>query len=507
MRVAPQGLRSVIIDGVAPSWVNLYNALALKNDEAVQHLVDQCAADKACNDAYPDLGRIFNETLDRAAKGDIVFQGQKVPVEVVAAPIITRNGKYNSAPITRFIPAYIYELWRGKEMPTVELLTAAKFDTPRADDAAVLKAAGALDAGQQGLIQQILDNTAIAARAEKGSARAVAALRDANESTRAFGPLVHLFDQELSGALREVIRADRSKARNVLADYTAMQNARPGKDVLQGFVEKHTDGAARARLSNLIAGMSEKELQGSFTVIRRDSLKTFTPFFYEFFLDVYACQEDIPFSSLEGYRAAAARLRYPQIGPLSDPLAKGFFEACAQFKPQPRDNWHIPVQSAIPTLSFGSLFDIQTPASWAKAATEKLSNAQVFMIPEAGHGALPLSINSHGYVADTSQRAADEAFGPFKAMMDRIGRERGWAPMSRSAFDASTDLHGANLVGSPQQVIEKILFQHEIFGHDRFLIQFSVGTMPHDRMMRSIELFGTVVAPAVREALSTSAVA
>ncbi|WP_217923678.1 LLM class flavin-dependent oxidoreductase [Miltoncostaea oceani] len=121
---------------------------------------------------------------------------------------------------------------------------------------------------------------------------------------------------------------------------------------------------------------------------------------------------------------------------------------------------------------------------------------------EAGHGPLPLSINSHGYVADTSQRAADEAFGPFKTMMDRIGRERGWSPMSRAAFDASIDLHGANLVGSPQQVVEKILFQHEVFGHDRFLIQFSVGTMPHDRMMRSIELFGTEVAPAVRAALA-----
>ena len=58
---------------------------------------------------------------------------------------------------------------------------------------------------------------------------------------------------------------------------------------------------------------------------------------------------------------------------------------------------------------------------------------------------------------------------------------------------------GANFVGSPQEVIEKILFQHELFRHDRFLIQFSVGTMPHDRIMRSIELFGTEVAPAVRE--------
>jgi probable LLM family oxidoreductase len=123
---------------------------------------------------------------------------------------------------------------------------------------------------------------------------------------------------------------------------------------------------------------------------------------------------------------------------------------------------------------------------------------------EAGHGPLPMSINSHGYVADTSQRAADESFGPFKAMMDRIGRERGWPPLTRSAFDASTGLHGANLVGSPAQVVEKILFQHELFGHDRLLVQFSVGTLPHDRMMRSIELFGTEVAPAVRHALATT---
>lgn len=388
MRVAPQGLRSVIIDGVAPSWVNLYNSLALKNDEAIEHLVNQCAADQTCNKAYPDLGRIIAETLDKAAKGEIVFQGQKVSVEAVLMPLISRNGKYDSAPITRFIPAYIYELWRGKEMPTVELLTAAKFDTPKADDAAVFKAAGKLDAMQKELIQQVLDNGAIIARADKSSARAVAALRDADENTRAFGPLVSLFDQELESALIETLRADKGKIQAVLADYTALQSANPGKGVLREFVDKHTDGAAKTRLSGLIASMSDKELQGSFAIIRRDSLKVFTPFFYQFFLDVYACQEDVPFSSFEGYQAASAKLKYPHVGELSDQLAKGFFEACAQFKSQPRENWHVPVQSDIPTLSFGSLFDIQTPASWAKAAIEKLSNAQAFMIPEAGHGAV-----------------------------------------------------------------------------------------------------------------------
>jgi probable LLM family oxidoreductase len=122
---------------------------------------------------------------------------------------------------------------------------------------------------------------------------------------------------------------------------------------------------------------------------------------------------------------------------------------------------------------------------------------------EAGHEPPALSINSHGFVAETSQRAADIAFPPFAQMMNRIGRERGWPPISRADFDASTTLRGANFVGSPQEVVEKILFQHEIFGHDRFLVQFSVGSLPHAELMRSIELFGTEVAPAVRAALAS----
>ena len=113
----------------------------------------------------------------------------------------------------------------------------------------------------------------------------------------------------------------------------------------------------------------------------------------------------------------------------------------------------------------------------------------------AGHAAPPLSINSHGFVAETSQSAADEAFPSFAAMMDKIGRERGWPEMTRQQFESSRTIRGANFVGSPQEVVEKILFQHEIFGYQRFLIQFSAGTLPHRSVMRSIELFGAEVAP------------
>ncbi len=116
---------------------------------------------------------------------------------------------------------------------------------------------------------------------------------------------------------------------------------------------------------------------------------------------------------------------------------------------------------------------------------------------------LPVSINSHGYVAETSQTAADEYFPSYAAMMTAIGRERGWPPMTRPAFDALRSPRGALVVGSPQQVVEKILLHHELFGHQRFLAQISVGTMQHRDVMRAIELLGTEVAPAVRRELGS----
>jgi probable LLM family oxidoreductase len=124
---------------------------------------------------------------------------------------------------------------------------------------------------------------------------------------------------------------------------------------------------------------------------------------------------------------------------------------------------------------------------------------------EAGHGRIAMSINSHGYIADDGERAADEAFGPFATMMNRIGRERGWVPLQRPDFEAMRTRRGALFVGGPEEVAEKILFQHELFAHDRVLLQMSVGTMPHAGVLRSIELLGTVVAPLVRAELERRA--
>ncbi|HYC89191.1 MAG TPA: LLM class flavin-dependent oxidoreductase [Thermoanaerobaculia bacterium] len=119
----------------------------------------------------------------------------------------------------------------------------------------------------------------------------------------------------------------------------------------------------------------------------------------------------------------------------------------------------------------------------------------------AGHdpAKMTLAVNSHGYVGRDSRQTADEYFGPYSAMMNKIGEERGWRPMSRTQYDAMRSRRGALLVGSPQELIDKILYEHELFRLDRFLLHVSVGTLPHDQVLRAIELFGSEVAPAVRK--------
>ena len=123
----------------------------------------------------------------------------------------------------------------------------------------------------------------------------------------------------------------------------------------------------------------------------------------------------------------------------------------------------------------------------------------------AGHdpSRLKLSINSHAFVAESAREAADTFFPSYAETMSRIGRERGWPPTTRAQFDAQLGPRGALLVGSPQEVVDKILYEHEVFGGlDRFLLQITVGPTPHAAVMKAIELLGTTVAPAVRKAVA-----
>src|SRR5271170_394235 len=117
---------------------------------------------------------------------------------------------------------------------------------------------------------------------------------------------------------------------------------------------------------------------------------------------------------------------------------------------------------------------------------------------QLGRAAKPIGLHSHGYVADSDAQAREELWPHHKGMRDRIGAERGWPPATRASFDQEAD-QGSLYVGAPETVARRVAATAKALGIARFDMKYSSGTLPHEKLMRSIELYGTKVIPMVRE--------
>ncbi len=120
---------------------------------------------------------------------------------------------------------------------------------------------------------------------------------------------------------------------------------------------------------------------------------------------------------------------------------------------------------------------------------------------QLGGDTMPLGVHSPGYVADTDEQAREELWPGYKAMHDRIGRERGWPATTKEGFISEIE-RGSTYAGSPETVARKIAATVKALGADRFDLKYSAGTTSHEKMMKSIELYGTKVIPMVREILA-----
>jgi probable LLM family oxidoreductase len=118
-----------------------------------------------------------------------------------------------------------------------------------------------------------------------------------------------------------------------------------------------------------------------------------------------------------------------------------------------------------------------------------------------GRPAKPIGVHSPGYVADTDEQAREELWPDYKAMRDRIGKERGWPPMGRDEFVREAD-QGSLYVGSPETVARKIAATVKTLSVSRFQLKYSAGALPHEKLMKSIELYGRKVVPLVRDMLA-----
>ncbi|WP_025704444.1 LLM class flavin-dependent oxidoreductase, partial [Paenibacillus graminis] len=124
---------------------------------------------------------------------------------------------------------------------------------------------------------------------------------------------------------------------------------------------------------------------------------------------------------------------------------------------------------------------------------------------EAGHAAadLKIAITSHGYIAKTSQQALDEYYPYYYSYRNAISPQPGQEyRVPRSDFGRFVSPVNTLAVGSPQQIIEKILYQHELFGHNRFMTQLDIGGLPYAKVAAAIELLATEVAPVVRREIA-----
>ena len=119
---------------------------------------------------------------------------------------------------------------------------------------------------------------------------------------------------------------------------------------------------------------------------------------------------------------------------------------------------------------------------------------------QAGHDVSKLKVasHSHGFVGETTAEAKDKFFPSTAQAMNVLGRERGWGPYTRNTFEAASSLEGALYVGDAETVAEKIIFLRKNVGVERFMLHVPVGSMPHDEVLRAIELLGTEVAPIVK---------
>jgi alkanesulfonate monooxygenase SsuD/methylene tetrahydromethanopterin reductase-like flavin-dependent oxidoreductase (luciferase family) len=121
---------------------------------------------------------------------------------------------------------------------------------------------------------------------------------------------------------------------------------------------------------------------------------------------------------------------------------------------------------------------------------------------ELGTGPQPVGQHSPGHIADTDDEAREQVWPHYLQYVGRLGRERGWPAPTRASFDDAAGPEGALFVGSPETVAQKIVRSARLLGLDRFSLKISQGALAHEHTMRAIELYGTQVAPRVRELLT-----
>ncbi len=387
LRTAPEGVRSVIIDGVAPPTVRLYDELLPPHADAIEALFDQCAADAACAEAYPDLRAKFIELGDELTDNPI--PGSRGRPALTADTVYalfnlrTRQSARQVRDLNDYLPRIITELADGDTTTFDWYLESHDDGEPDPDK--VLAGAASLSGDERALARTVLESAQALTDQTQGIEAALAQLKHDLVTGATAVSVAEAFDLRATEALKQLTQAEIASA---IQDYALFQTGEPSRTTIAAWVETHFAGADRAALLDLVRAMSERDIARTFEIADTDLAPYQGAVEGVMGLFIYACQEDIPYNSREG--AAAVNADFPYTLIKTEAALKSLadiYDTCDLFTPAPREGFHEPVVSDVPVLSLGGTNDTQTSWKWSALAAETLTNARTIVFPNSGHGA------------------------------------------------------------------------------------------------------------------------
>jgi pimeloyl-ACP methyl ester carboxylesterase len=394
MRSAPEGLRSVVLDSVAPVQVPIYDTLALPHAEAIQSIFDDCTADAKCAAAYPDLKNRFWALfvgLDPTAAPP--GPGEVNPGALYELVDGRNNWKAQRQGLTGYVPKIVAELEAG-DTTTLLALTSGKVALHPTPESALAGLTG-LDADAMAFAETAL-RLAMVGRENDKTVEAMLARLEADRAAAASGAgLVDEFEAALKAAALAL--PDQPARVGFAADYLRLRAGEPTRAALLAMLGRQFSGETLARMETLAGMLDDGQVAQVFARVGADNAALDRVLLEGFQTQMFACQEDMDINSPSGAAAVSARLQsefgWPEslTGVYESVVNETFFDLCQEFLPQPRPGFHDPVTAAIPTLVMQGAFDTQTAPSWGALMVSSLPKGRLVFFPESGHGTLAFS--------------------------------------------------------------------------------------------------------------------
>lgn len=394
MRAAPEGLRAVVLDSVAPVQVPIYDTLALPHAEAIQGIFDACTADAKCAAAYPDLKNRFWALFNKLEAQPIKTAEGEINTDAFYGLVDTRNNwKAQLQGLTGYVPKVVAELEAG-DATTFLALTSGKIALHPTPESALAGLTG-LDADAMAFAETALRLAMVGKQNDK-AVEAMLTRLEADRAAAASGTgLVDEFEAALKAAALAL--PDQPARVGFAADYLRLRTGEPTRPALSVMLSRQFTGETLARLETLAGMLDEGHLSQVFARVGADNAALDRVLLEGFQTDMFACQEDMDINSPAGAAAVSARLQSEFGWPKSltdvyeGVVNSTFFDLCKEFVPQPRPGFHDPVTAPIPTLVMQGAFDTQTAPSWGAMMVSSLPKGRLVFLPESGHGNLAFS--------------------------------------------------------------------------------------------------------------------